>query len=275
LSSQLSDWPRQELSVRSDLTTEYHRGDIHSNHEFLYPVHTYDTRYQGFSHIPFRRGDVVIFSTRAFHALLPTHTDHYSKLLGLLFIEDFEKSTGRKLNAQVEDMTFDEKEYVTLPFNLRLADNIIKGDDYQTAYKSFANYPMGLQEILASGDPLLAKAFSQHTSIYQFSQAAQLDLFQSCLASKEAVLKTFEKNFHSERDILNRYLQPIDSTMSELATRSAIYTEEITSLASQFLDEMHSTLAASPVLRQSDSNPLAKRLRYKLKQLAKRLLRRS
>lgn len=275
LASQLSDWPRKELSVRSDLTSEYHRGDLKSNQDFLYPVNNYDTRYQGFSHIPFKKGDVVIFSTRAFHALLPTHSSHYAKLIGLLFIEDFAKPNGRKLSINTDCVSTDEKEYMALPFNLRLADNIIKGASYEDAFESFKNYPMGLQNIIDSGDPLLTEAFSRHTTIYRISEAQKLDLFAACVSSKEAVLRVFEGNFIKERKVLKSYLDSTDFELSQYQDHSKQYLSSVLPMVQSFCQEAHALLALQSEIKPIKPNVMikAKLLKGRLTTVAKKRLR--
>ena len=236
LASQISDWPRPEVSVRCDLTSEYHRGDVYQEGEFLYPVRTYDTRYQAFSHIPFKKGDVVIFSTRAFHALLPTHSKHAAKLLGLLFIEDFEKASGRPLSDSVEKIKEDEKEYRTIPYNLRLADCLIKGASYETAFQALINQPMGLVELLSTNDQILNKAFDRHVAIYKNADGDALDIVREHQPSKEEVLKIFERNFHIEHSLLSAYSNSLDMQLRDFKSRSSSCIEDISSLTASVRD---------------------------------------
>lgn len=270
LASQLSDWPRDELSVRADLTTEYLRGDLRSNEDFLYPIHNYDTRYQGFSHIPFQRGDVVIFSTRAFHALLPTHSNYSSKLLGLLFLEDFEKASGRPLETSIHKMSREEKLYITLPYNLRLADNIIKGATYKTAYESFANYPMGLHDLLSRDEPLLEKAFAQHTHIYKLMETNRGAFHDECLSCKDDVLQTFEKNFFTERGLLNPYLEQLESSLVGFSHKAKAYVNNINVLSEGFKAEAWASLASIPTCK---TKPATTGFRARIKSLIKRIFR--
>ena len=65
----------------------------------IYPNLNLQGRYVGFQHIPFEKGDVILFSTRAIHALYPQKNDYMMHFIGLLFVEDFLQGYLKNTNS--------------------------------------------------------------------------------------------------------------------------------------------------------------------------------
>ena len=82
-------WPSDELSQYQELTNFVHFGDVKPDQSYHYPNENPRGRYVGFDDIPFEKGDVLLFSTRAIHALYPQKKDFMMHFIGMLFIEDF------------------------------------------------------------------------------------------------------------------------------------------------------------------------------------------
>jgi hypothetical protein len=209
LAAQLSDWPAIDQSVRTDLTPHFLRGDPKENGDYLYPYLDYDSRYQGYSYIPFKRGDVVVFSTRALHALLPTFSNHFSKLAGVLFLEGYSKFAGRKLKSDISQMDDDELAYLAMPYNLRCADALAKGVNYQTALDTLDHFPMGLKDQLALGDPLVKSVFEPKTTIYRMLSRETDAIKKRSFSSPSVVIDGFYRNFNKQRSDLSIYYEAL------------------------------------------------------------------
>jgi hypothetical protein len=169
LASQLSDWPDPNDSARIDITPSFLLGDRKSNGDTLYPIFDYDNRYQGYSLIPFRRGDVVIFSTRSLHALLPTLSAHVSKLGSFVFVEDFAKATGQEFDFHkpIDLLSDQEFRYASLPYNSRINDLLMRDADLEQSLRETQKHPSCLKEQLAHNDTLFNSVFEPLTRIYR------------------------------------------------------------------------------------------------------------
>ena len=207
LASQLTDWPDPSESARMDLTPNFLRGDTKPSGESLYPFLDYDSRYQGYSLIPFKRGDVVIFSPRAIHALLPTLNEHYAKLASFVFIEGYSKATGTHLKeCDVELMTDREFNYVSLPYNSRLNDLLMRGADFDDSLNSTDHSPSSLSDLLANGDRFFNYVFEPLTKIYRICEV-NIHKFteRRRLQGREIILGDFLRINQQHRDMLNEY----------------------------------------------------------------------
>ena len=89
LNQQRTEWPSEKLSRYEQVTNSVLLGDSRTNGDYYYPNLDAQGRYAGFQHIPFEKGDVILFSTRAIHALYPQRNDFMMHFIGLLFVEDF------------------------------------------------------------------------------------------------------------------------------------------------------------------------------------------
>ncbi|KZR76736.1 hypothetical protein PMIT1320_00645 [Prochlorococcus marinus str. MIT 1320] len=204
-SAQLSDWPGLTESLRAELSPHFLRCGQRSNGEFLYPYIDCDSRYQGYSKIPFKRGDVIIFSTRALHALIPTFSNHFTKLFGVLFIEGFSKKFGKSLPSNIQDMSETELAYITLPYNLRLADAITKGCSYETALCTLTDFPMGLGGVLEGSNDYVKSVFKPKTKIYDMVEESMDMIKQRVFSNDRNVIDQFHANFNIQRQYLNSY----------------------------------------------------------------------
>ena len=63
------------LSRYEQITNSVLLGDARKNGDYYYPNLDAQGRYAGFQHILFEKGDVILFSTRAIHALYPQRND--------------------------------------------------------------------------------------------------------------------------------------------------------------------------------------------------------
>ncbi len=89
LNQQRTEWPSKKLSRYEKVTNTVLLGDARTDGDYYYPNLDAQGRYAGFQHIPFEKGDVILFSTRAIHALYPQRNDFMMHFIGLLFVEDF------------------------------------------------------------------------------------------------------------------------------------------------------------------------------------------
>ena len=208
LSSQLSDWPDPSESSRLDLTPHFLRGDRKPTGDVFYPCLDYDSRYQGFSLIPFKRGDVVIFSTRALHALLPTYSQHFAKLAAFVFIEDYQKVTGVPFGIRktIDELSDQEFRYASLPYNIRLNDLLVKGADFDVSLAEIDEAPLGLVELLTKPDSICAEVFHPLTQIYRICDA-EIDKFtqRRKYSSREKVMFDFMRIVNQQREDLRKY----------------------------------------------------------------------
>ena len=214
MAAQLSDWPSIEQSVRQDITPHFLRGDTKENGEYLYPYFDYDSRYQGYSYIPFKRGDVVIFSTRALHALLPTYSKHFSKLVGIIFLEGYSKFAGRQLNSDISQMNDNELAYLSTPYSLRVADQIMKSaNNYQKVLEDFLSTMEsmnGLANGLAHKDPLVCSVFEPKTTIYRML-LKESEIVKKRLSENPSLLTdSFYKNSNKQSSYLEAYYDSIN-----------------------------------------------------------------
>lgn len=239
LAAQLSDWPGIEQSVRQDVTPHFLRGDTKENGEYLYPYFDYDSRYQGYSYIPFKRGDVVIFSTRALHALLPTYSKHFSKLVGIIFLEGYSKFAGRQLNSDISQMNDNELSYLSIPYSLRVADQILKNaGKYQEILEAASN-AMGLVDELARKDPLVYSVFEPKTTIYRILSKEAETIKKHIFENPSLLMNSFYKNSNKQSSSLEIYHNRINpSELLKLGQVGEDYSKMATATASEFISKL-------------------------------------
>lgn len=275
LAAQLSDWPSIEQSVRRDLTPHFLRGDARQNGDYLYPYIDYDSRYQGYSYIPFKRGDVVIFSTRALHALLPTFSNHFAKLAGILFLEGYSKFAGRKLKSDVSQMDDNELAYLAMPYNLRCADALTKGVDYQTALDTLDHFPMGLKDQLALGEPLVTSVFEPKTMIYRMLSRESDVIKKRAFSSPSVVMDGFYKNFNKQRSDLKDYHEQMNaSDLLGFGQIDKSHTNMIDAIATDIISQLTTAQSNNSQQQELISVPTSQDFRFNYTQKIKSILRR-
>ena len=61
LNQQRTEWPSKKLSRYEQITNSVLLGDARTNGDYYYPNLDAQGRYAGFQHIPFEKGDVILF----------------------------------------------------------------------------------------------------------------------------------------------------------------------------------------------------------------------
>ena len=99
LNQQRTEWPTKNLSRFERMTDSVTLDNVRIGGDYFQPNLDFQGRYVGFQHIPFEKGDVILFSTRAIHALYPQRKDYMMHFIGLLFIEDFIQGYVKNTNV--------------------------------------------------------------------------------------------------------------------------------------------------------------------------------
>lgn len=254
LSAQLSDWPDPSMSVRREITPHFLRGDTREDGESYYPFFDTDSRYQGYSCIPFKRGDIVIFSTRALHALLPTCSNHFSKLIGLIFLEGYSKYAGQPIGTNIASMSSQEIGYLSTPYNLRMADMLTKGANFDDVFALVDAMPMGLVDQLALGDPLFNQVFEPLTSMYRLVRSDAESMKSKAYNSRESVMKSFHANFNAQCEQLDCYYSGLptgEKLRASDAVESVQYFNSLDTLREEILSKNYSATPPTPTLTSS------------------------
>ena len=211
LSSQLSEWPFKELAQSEDISPHFHRSSSGRSGDCFVSESDPRSIYQGYSIIPFKRGDVVIFSSRALHGLLPTNSTSFSKLAAFLFLEGYQKATGTFFKADsVQGMSDLEIEYASMPYSIRVGDLLIRDADIEHIRK-IDRKPMGIPQLLSRGDSEFNAVFEPLTRIYRICEADKEGFMSRRFStSLEEMLDVFLGVARSNRLMLDRYYSRLD-----------------------------------------------------------------
>jgi hypothetical protein len=249
--SQMCHWPHDESEYYSYIGTDFTfvrniAGlDQSQRHEFgrkLEQQKQNRSKYNAFAKIVFRKGDVVLFSTRALHALYPLfeHSSGQSdvnykaarprgsdypkyqplKLLGLLFIEGYSRHHSRTLDEAIsaQDNSEDLIEYISTVYNLRLYNTIVDhGEAAKKAIKMVSGKPMGLNRNLSHIQSPEAKLnTARHNIIHTYYQNNSQLIDMKAGASKEDIHALFLKNLSQHDLMIKRDEEILEKTMKIL-----------------------------------------------------------
>ena len=160
-----TSWPPELNSCYKDTPDRIHLGDLKSNGDYYYPYEDAKARYTNFNQLNFKKGDVIVFSTRAVHALYPQRESHMMHFLGLLFVEDFNQGYNKLatrytlIEKLISWLTFEKlKEfllYVCLPANSEIIGQIMREKKYPIIPK-----PKGIQRTEIINNPTVYSKFN-------------------------------------------------------------------------------------------------------------------
>ena len=124
LNQRRTKWPSEEYSKFERISDKVLFGDLKADGTYYYPNENQQGRYAGFQAIDFEKGDVILFSTRAIHALYPQRQDFMMHFIGMLFVESFMggyiKGTNkikRFLDSITGNIIREHKRYMSIPVN--------------------------------------------------------------------------------------------------------------------------------------------------------------
>lgn len=193
-SSQIrTSWPAELTSQYKECTDLVHLGDERIDGSFYYPYEDAKGRYSGFEKITFKRGDVIIFSTRAIHALYPQRNSHMMHFLGLLFVEDFNQGYNkyaqthgliRKIYSIISlEKVREAFQYLCLPANSEIIGGMMRSKEYPPL-------PMakGIQDKAIIQDPVTNSRFRRLQIIHKGYRALPTiakKIFLSTMIAKE------------------------------------------------------------------------------------------
>ena len=133
-------WPLELKSEYKQTSDLIHLGDQKPDGSYYYPYEDAKARYCGFDKLTFKKGDVIIFSTRAIHALYPQRETHMMHFIGMLFIEDFNQGYNKHAFyygfwQKIRTILTLEKireaiQYIALPANEEVISKIMRNKDY-------------------------------------------------------------------------------------------------------------------------------------------------
>ena len=209
-SSRLCHWPYAKSEQFSPLTPTFtfgkgkHTGNNMEKKQLIQCTQNKD-KYHAFSKIQFNKGDVVIFSTRALHALYPLFQDglQYSrkypplKLLGILFIEGYSKQHNETLGEALK-RGVDNKElinYISTVYNLRLYNTTTDHSrEAQQAIKNVSGRAMGLNRMINQlNNPTSKEAVCKANLIHDFYSNNASEIDKAAGTSKETINEFFLK----------------------------------------------------------------------------------
>jgi hypothetical protein len=214
LSSQLSAWPFKEPVQSEDVSPHFRRSSSERCDDCFMSESDWKSKYQGYSIIPFKRGDVVIFSSRALHGLLPTNSAFFSKLAAFLFLEGYRKGAGTCFKADsVQGMSDLEVEYASMPYSIRVGDLLIRDADIERI-REIDRKPMGIPQLLSRGDPQFNAVFEPLTRIYRICEAEKEEFMSRRFStSMEGMLNVFLGVARSNGLMLDRYYSKLDEEL--------------------------------------------------------------
>ena len=200
ISSTLCNWPydRDEYYAYSNPNFKFvgAGGGQFDHRKVLTQERRNRDKYTAFTKLSFRKGDVVIFSTRALHALYPlfeldstghSADSHQSrgqkapskpcyepiKLLGVLFIEGFSKRYGKTIENAIsheESNLGTLVDYASTVYNLRLYNTIVDHRESPTeAIANVSQKEMGLnRNVLYIGNDIAREEVERCNLIHRF-----------------------------------------------------------------------------------------------------------
>jgi len=200
-SSQLCHWPYDRFEHYSFTTPTFMLGEAESKDggpaQQLLQCHENRDKYHAFAKITFKKGDIVIFSTRALHALYPLFQERSHprinpqeaanranisssykplKLLGILFIEGFSNHFKTSLSEALEvkpESNPDLLDYISTVYNLRLYNTTTDhARDASETINKVSGLPMGLNRGLSSIQSGMAQSnIKKHNLIHNYYEA--------------------------------------------------------------------------------------------------------
>ena len=263
-SSQLCNWPYDSFESYSFTTPIFRlreaqsRGGGQQPAKQLLQCHENRDKYHAFAKITFRRGDVVIFSTRALHALYPLFQENtyprrnpqdiafdYNKyrrckplkLLGILFIEGFSKHFATSLPESIEiqpESNCDLLDYISTVYNLRLYNTTADhARDACETIEAVSGLPMGLNRSLGSIHSTRTRAnIKKHNLIHHYYEA-----------NHEAIDKLAGGN---KKEIDCRFLSAIEDHKSLINTEEAKLSRNLSGLRAGSADDYESSWMLRP-----------------------------
>lgn len=163
-SSRLCHWPYKHSEQFSRITPSFTFGNSKQNgsetegKQLIQCIQNKD-KYHAFSKIQFKKGNVVLFSTRAMHALYPLfqdesqlkHANSPLKLLGILFIEGYSKQNGITIEEalKIQEPSEELIKYISTVYNLRLYNTTTDhGQDARKTIAKVSGLAMGLNRTI-------------------------------------------------------------------------------------------------------------------------------
>lgn len=200
-------------------------------------------KYGAFAKITFQKGDVVLFSTRALHALYPlfdppTKQENRSrkrhvkskphsigpaplKLLGLLFIEGYSQHNSQSLEEAINSSEHNKDlvEYISTVYNLRLYNTIVDhGELAKAAIARVSGRAMGLNRSIDSIlDPETRSAVARHNMIHAYYEKHSRPIDEAAGRSKEEIHARFLTYLKRHDDIISEEDERINATLEILA----------------------------------------------------------
>ena len=209
LSSRLCNWPYEKSELYSEINPNFTlvqtSGGTASASRKLDQQRQNRNKYSAFTKINFRKGDIVLFSTRMLHALYPLFdtlhdpekkqtiqskknstesTDKVKqpcykplKLLGILLMEGYSLQNGEPLESAIKNAEINSTavngdliDYIATAYNLRLYNTIVDhGAAADQAIASVTGRAMGLNRSLAKIRNSEARAaVERHNLIHAF-----------------------------------------------------------------------------------------------------------
>ena len=261
-SSQLCHWPYDCFEHYSFTTPTFTLGEAQAKdgspaQQLLQCCENRD-KYNAFAKITFKKGDIVIFSTRALHALYPLFQENSQpkrnqqevangcdtsseykplKLLGMLFIEGFSNHFKTSLSEALElqpESNQDLLDYISTVYNLRLYNTTTDhARDASETIDKVSGLPMGLNRGLSLIKPGRARANIQ-----------KLNLIHNYYETNHKVIDRLAGENKTEID--RRFLSFIEDHKSLIKTEEAKLEKNLLSIRVANQEDSHATWASMP-----------------------------
>ena len=208
-----TQWPRELRDSYSKTPDTLHYGDQKANGDCFYPYDDAKSRYPGFSKLTFKKGDVILFSTRAVHALYPQRESHIMHFIGLLFVEDFNQG----YNKVFDKYSFIRKAYAILsleklrelmlyaclPANMKIIGEIMRDKEYAAIPKA-----QGIRNPEILRNPGIYKRFTTIQYVH--------DLYE--------LIPTFAKRYFLSEKVAKKYFFDVmKATLRDLSNQQKLY----------------------------------------------------
>ena len=183
--------------------------------------------------IRFQKGDVVIFSTRALHALYPLFKEesnrrNYSplKLLGVLFMEGYSRKNEHLLKHAINNINEDDKliKYASYIYNLRLYNTTVDHQhDASNAIKNISGLPMGLNrdlELIQASN--VRDRIQQHNLIHDFYKKHYQEIDAISGKDQHQINDIFLNSIQNHTILLSREGKKLSKAIKQINTNQPI-----------------------------------------------------
>ena len=242
-SSRLCNWPYNSFEHYSFISPTFTLGESNTLDgqpgRQLLQCHEIRDKYHAFAKIAFKKGDIVVFSTRALHALYPLFKDQstmkhidifdrYSrrknkplKLLGLLFIEGFSNHFEKSLAEASSEIDGNKSliDYISTVYNLRLYNTTTDHAwDASNAINQVSGLPMGLNRHLNIIKSTQAIAnIERHNLIHKIYEHSHEKVDEAAGRNKIEIDNKFLATINYHAEIINSENAKIEKNLYELS----------------------------------------------------------